>query len=137
MKTAVCIVLLSFLAGCDSGPPPMFTEADRNQCLSWPVCPVGVVGSTDMTQLRVFPVSCRANTGAPVTCGACVDTRTPACGDYVGPCIAPNWPRAATAYCGDIVAPVNPAGIGWTICTGPAQAPDGYATLVCGASAGP
>ena len=108
-----------------------FTRDDHGRCGNFPVCPDGIVGNPDQYKLRVLPEQCRADFNWPGSCGACVDTRTAACAPFVGACVAPNWPQNDVDFCQNRVAPVNPGGIGWTICTGAAQDPGGNAQLVC------
>ena len=132
------VLALIGLVGCGEAPRPEgaevpadFTRADHLRCNDWPVCPAGIVSPANHYLLRVFPVACRAESNFPITCGACMDTRTPACAPFVGKCIAPNAPTVEPDYCAQQLAPVAPVQ-GWTICTGADDgSPTGPARVVC------
>jgi hypothetical protein len=127
---AVCPVLVMLPPDPPVGP---WSRDDHGICVNWPICPQGIVSPADHALLRVFPETCRSTFSIKITCGACMDTRTPACAPFVGRCMALNWPQVPTDYCQDQVPPPDSFVDGFTICTGPSNGPDGgaLANLVC------
>jgi hypothetical protein len=112
--------------------PDEFQPADGLICVNWDICPEGVVRWADQQEVPVLATYCRATfPGLQLSCGACIDTRSPACAPYRGRCMAPNWPAQATDYCGQAVSPPDGPTHAWTLCTGSAQQGP-QAQAVCG-----
>jgi hypothetical protein len=141
MTTKAIALLLLAAIGCGTAPramsptseAPVWTPDDGLICVNWDICPAGVVRWADQQQVPILATYCRAKfPGLLLSCGPCIDTRTAACGEYRGRCMAPNWPADATDYCGLDVAPPDGATHAWTLCTGADGGHGSDARTVCG-----